>query len=301
MSTPTQTETPGTETFSLLDAFDLTPQTDPTAADAPDTFTARHQVIPSGRAYGGEVVAQAVTAVSKTVGDEKSIHSFHGYFLRPGDVHEPTSWTVDRTRDGRGFSARAVTGVQKGKEIFTGLASFHTGAGSPAHQEPAPELPDPQSLPTSAELLVGSTVRDARYWSYQRHFDIRHDPGAIYTSITGPRVHRQTVMLKAFHALPDDPAVHRQALAYLCDYTLLEPALRYHGYAWADEGVVTASLDHAMWWHNDGRADEWIALVQDVPISGNGRALARGQIYDSAGVLLASVVQEGMLALPSES
>lgn len=285
-----------TSTFGLLDAFDLQPGA--VTDDGIRTFTARHQVIPSARAYGGEVVAQAVTAVSTTVGADKAIHSFHGYFLRPGDVNEPTTWTVDLTRDGRGFSARAVTGVQKGKEIFTGLASFHTGASSLSHQEPAPELPDPLSLPTSADLLAGSDVRDAHYWSYERHFDIRHHPGAVYTSVAGPRVHRQVVWLKAFQALPDDPAVHRQALAYLCDYTLLEPALRHHGFAWADEGVQTASLDHAMWWHNDGRADEWIALVQEVPISGHGRALTQGRIYSADGLLLASVVQEGLLVLP---
>lgn len=286
-----------TSTFSLLDAFDLT------GGERADTgeyaFSARHQVIPSGRAYGGEVVAQAVTAVTRTVGEDRSIHSFHGYFLRPGDVNESTTWTVDATRDGRGFSARAVTGTQKGKQIFTGLASFHIGSESVSHQLSAPDLPDPKSLPTSAELLAGSRVRDAQYWSHERHFDIRHHPGAVYTSVSGPRVHQQVVWLKAFQPLPDDTAVHRQALAYLCDYTLLEPALRYHGFAWADDGVVTASLDHAMWWHNDGRADEWIALVQDVPISGNGRALATGRIFDSNGVLLATVVQEGMVAFPA--
>lgn len=283
-------------TFDLLDAFDLIPG-EGAAADK-RVFTARHQVIPSGRAYGGEVVAQAVGAASKTVDDAKAIHSFHGYFLRPGDVQEPTTWTVGLRRDGRGFSARALTGVQNGKEIFTGLASFHRGAAAVSHQDPPPELPDPESLPTSAELLVASTARDAHYWSYERHFDIRHDPGAVYTSVTGPRIHRQTVWLRAFQPLPDDPVVHRQALAYLCDYTLLEPALRFHGFAWADPGVVTASLDHAMWWHNDGRADEWIALVQDVPVAGHGRALAQGRIYSADGLLLASVAQEGMLVLP---
>jgi acyl-CoA thioesterase-2 len=70
------------------------------------------------------------------------------------------------------------------------------------------------------------------------------------------------------------------------------------GAAWADHGVVTASLDHAMWWHNDGRVDDWIALVQDSPAAGGGLALTRASIFSHDGVLLASVGQQGLVQLP---
>jgi acyl-CoA thioesterase-2 len=123
-------------------ALELTP-------DGDDAFLGTHQVIPSGRAYGGEIVAQAERAVSLTVGDDR----------------------------------------------------------------------------------------------------------------------RQVVWPRAWDRLPDDPDLHRSALTYVCDYTLLEPVLRHHGAAWATDGVVTASLDHAMWWHHDGR-------------------------------LPASVVQEGLVTVP---
>lgn len=83
-----------------------------------------------------------------------------------------------------------------------------------------------------------STVREAQYSVNDRSLDIEHSPD-----------------------------VRRAALAYLCDYTLLELILRNNGAAWADPGVITASLDHAMWWHNDGRVDEWIALVQESPFA----------------------------------
>ncbi|NMM85474.1 hypothetical protein B2J88_14040 [Rhodococcus sp. SRB_17] len=264
-----------------------------------NAFIARHQVIPSERAYGGEVVAQAVAATMKTVTDDRSVHSFHGYFLRAGDVHEPTVYEVDRLRDGRGFSQRAVRGVQSGKTIFQGLASFHVASDGVRHQDPMPaDLGNPEDLPTAGEVLGDSTVRDAQYWANDRSFDIRHSPDAIYTSATGERTRRQTVWLKAYDQLPDDPNVHRAALAYLCDYTLLEPILRNNGAAWADPGVITASLDHAMWWHNDGRVDEWIALVQESSFAGNGLGLSHGKIYSRDGVLLATVAQEGLVTLP---
>ncbi len=276
----------------FLKSLDLQPRTE-------DTFTAHHQVIPSGRAYGGEVVAQAVMAAMKTVGDDRSIHSFHGYFLRPGDVHTDTVWTVDRVRDGRGFSSRSVTGAQKGKSIFTAQASFHVDTDGVSHQESMPvDLPAPEDLPTVAQVLGDSDARDAVYWAGERNFDIRHTTSPVYITSNGERTRRQVVWLKAYDRLPDDPNVHRAALAYLCDYTLLEPVLRDNGVAWSDEGLMTASLDHAMWWHADGRVDEWIALVQDTPAASRGLALTQGRIYSRDGRLLASVAQEGLVSLP---
>ena len=105
----------------------------------------------------------------------------------------------------------------------------------------------------------------------------------------------QALWLRSFAALPDDPAAHRIALAYACDYTILEPVLRAHGYAWADEDLLTASLDHAMWFHRDGRVDDWVLYVQDAQSAQRWRGLARGRFYSRDGVHLATVMQEGMI------
>ncbi|MBP2365621.1 acyl-CoA thioesterase [Pseudonocardia parietis] len=285
---------PGSErsTAPLLAALDLT-------KDGDDAFLAGHQVIPSGRAYGGELVAQAERAMTLTCGDDRRIHSLHGYFLRAGDVHEQTRWEVERVRDGRGFSHRAVRGVQHGKEIFRAMAQFGVPVDGVAHSDTLPpDAGDPEALPSTADVLTGVDTRDAEYWRFHRGFDIRHAPSALYTGATGERVSRQTVWMKAWERLPDDPGLHRSALAYVCDYTLLEPVLRRHGAAWADDGVVTASLDHAMWWHHDGRMDEWVALVQDSPVATRGTGLGTARLFSRDGRLLASVVQEGLVRLP---
>jgi acyl-CoA thioesterase-2 len=197
-----------------------------------------------------------------------------------------------------------VRGVQNGKEIFRAMAQFDVPVNGVAHAETLPPeaLPpgvaDPQELPSAADVLAGANTRDAEYWRFHRSFDIRHTPSALYTSARGERVNRQTVWLKAWERLPDDPGVHRSALAYVCDYTLLEPVLRRHGAAWADDGVVTASLDHAMWWHHDGRMDEWVALVQDSPVAARGTGLGTARVFSADGRLMASVVQEGLVRLP---
>ncbi len=276
----------------LLAALELTP-------DGDDAFLGTHQVIPSGRAYGGEIVAQAQRAMSLTVGDDRRVNSLHGFFLRAGDVNDKTRWEVERIRDGRGFSHRAVRGVQNGKEIFRAMAHFGVPADGVTHADTLPAgAGDPETLPSAADVLGETETRDAEYWRFHRSFDIRHSPSALYTHADGDRGRRQTVWLRAWDRLPDDPALHRSALAYVCDYTMLEPILRHHGAAWATDGVVTASLDHAMWWHDDGRMDDWVALVQDSPYAGRGTGLGRARLFSADGRLLASVVQEGLVTVP---
>jgi acyl-CoA thioesterase-2 len=264
-----------------------------------DLFLAAHQRIPSGRAYGGELVAQAVVAATRTVDPQRAVHSVHGYFLRPADVTAGTAYQVERVRDGRSFSARQVRAVQNGKVVFQAMASFQVPTAGVAHADPLPvNLPDPESLPASAEVLAGTSARDSKYWSGGRSFDMRHWPSPVYLTVEGDRTASQVVWIRAFEKLPDDPALHRAALAYLCDYTMLEPALRRHGAAWADEGLMTASLDHAMWWHQDGRADDWLAFVQRSPVAAGGRASGLGLIYTRSGDLLATVAQEGLVTVP---
>jgi acyl-CoA thioesterase-2 len=105
--------------------------------------------------------------------------------------------------------------------------------------------------------------------------------------------------MKTFGALPDDPDLHRAALAYASDYSIMEPVLRRHGVAWATPGLKVASLDHAMWWHRFGRVDEWLLYVQDSPSAQGGRGLSTGSIFTRDGQLLATVAQEGMLRVPA--
>ena len=295
-TTPMPAETERS-TAPLLAALELT-------KDGDDAFVATHQVIPSGRVYGGELVAQAGRAMTLTCDDDRRVMNLHGYFLRAGDVHTETRWEVERVRDGRGYSHRAVRGVQNGKEIFRAMAQFGVPVDGVAHSDTLPPdtLPSgctaPEELPSTADALAGVDSRDAEYWRFHRSFDIRHAPSALYTCADGDRGRRQTVWLKAWERLPDDPGVHRSALAYVCDYTMLEPILRHHGAAWADDGVVTASLDHAMWWHHDGRMDEWVALVQDSPVATRGTGLGTARLFAANGRLLATVAQEGLVNLP---
>jgi acyl-CoA thioesterase-2 len=273
--------------------------TDTGAPTSEDIFTGPSQWMPLGRVFGGQVLAQSLVAAMHTVPADRTIHSMHGYFLRPGDVQHPITFSVDRLHDGRSFSTRRTHAYQNGEPILSLIASFQTHDEGVEHQVDMPtDLPDPESLPSTADVLGALDHDVARYWSNERAFDVRHIPSPIYLSVEGERVPRQAVWMKAFGRLPDDPKQHRAALAYASDYSILEPVLRAHGVAWATPGLRVASLDHAMWWHRDARVDEWLLFVQESPSASGGRGLSLGRIYTRDGVLVASVAQEGMVRVP---
>jgi acyl-CoA thioesterase-2 len=273
--------------------------TDTGARTSEDIFTGPSQWMPLGRVFGGQVLAQSLVAAMHTVPADRTIHSMHGYFLRPGDVQHPITFSVDRLHDGRSFSTRRTHAYQNGEPILSLIASFQTHDEGVEHQVDMPtDLPDPESLPSTADVLGALDHDVARYWSNERAFDVRHIPSPIYLSVEGERVPRQAVWMKAFGRLPDDPKQHRAALAYASDYSILEPVLRAHGVAWATPGLRVASLDHAMWWHRDARVDEWLLFVQESPSASGGRGLSLGRIYTRDGVLVASVAQEGMVRVP---
>jgi acyl-CoA thioesterase-2 len=280
----------------LLAALDLT---DTGARTSEDIFTGPSQWMPLGRVFGGQVLAQSLVAAMRTIAHDRTVHSMHGYFLRPGDVAQPITFSVDRIHDGRSFSTRRVQAYQNGLPILSMISSFQDLDPGLDHQIPMPEnLPAPESLPSTAEVLSGIDHPAAAFWSDERAFDIRHVPSPIYLAASGERVPHQAVWLKSVSPLPDDPNLHRAALAYASDYTLLEPIMRAHGVAWSTQGLRAASLDHAMWWHRPGRVDEWMLYVQESPTAMGGRGLALGRIYSREGVLLASVAQEGMVRVP---
>lgn len=279
-------------TASFRRAVDLT-ETTPERGD--HAFLATAQPVPWPKAYGGDLVAQSAAAAIRTVGDDRILHSLHSSFLRGVDTGASIRYEVENIRDGRGYSTRHVRGHQHDKLAFMSTASFHVPEEFDTHSPQMPVVPGPEALPTSAEALADLPGAAAEYWSHGRSFDMRHVPGPVYGDVVGERVPHQAVWVKAFDSLGTDADTHRIAIAYVCDYTILEPILRVLGLPWASEGLVTASLDHAMWFHADARADDWLLYAQESAGIADGRGLGIGRFFDRQGRLIATVAQEGMI------
>lgn len=280
---------------SLLEVLDLA---ESEARTTEDIFTGVSQPMPLGRVYGGQVLAQSIVAASRTVDGDRTPHSMHGYFLRPGDADRGITFAVDRIHDGRSFSTRRTQAFQEGVPIFSMIASFQIADEGLEHQKPMPaDVPPPEELPDVEDHLAGLHPMSKRLFT-DRPVDLRHVPSPIYLSVEGDPQPHQAVWMRTRRALPDDPAIHRAALAYLSDLTIQESILRAHGVPWATRGLKVASLDHAMWWHRPGRVDDWMLYVQHSPSARGGRGLAHGRVYQRDGRLLASVAQEIMVRVP---
>jgi acyl-CoA thioesterase-2 len=239
------------------------------------------------RTFGGQVAGQALVSAVRTVADGFTVHSLHGYFLRPGAPTVPTVYLVERVRDGRSFATRRVTGMQNGRAIFSMSASFHTGDEGPTHQDRAPVVVPPEELP---DLVGAPGPQDPWYVTEWPDWDIRRVPAeALHTRPDAAA--QQQVWMRYRHELPPDPVFHVCALAYMSDMTLLGSARVPH----PDAVTQGASLDHALWFLRPFRADEWLLYDQTSPSAGFGRALTQGRIYDRAGNMVAAVVQEGLM------
>ena len=280
----------------LLETLDLT---DTGARTSEDIFTGTTQWMPHGRVFGGQVLAQALVAAQRTIAPERHPHSMHGYFLRPGRLDLPITFSVDRIHDGRSFSTRRTQAYQDGLPILSMIASFQDEDPGLDHQIDMPtDLPDPESLPTAADVLGGVDHPVARGWANGRPFDVRYPTDPIYLSVEGDPVPHQAVWLKSIGPLPDDPDLHRAALVYASDFTIQESVLRAHGLSWSTPGMKVASLDHAMWMHRFGRVDDWMLYLQESPSSQGGRGLSQARIYSREGVLMATVAQEITVRVP---
>lgn len=248
------------------------------------------------RVFGGQVAGQALIAAGRTVA-KGTVHSLHAYFLRPGDPKVPILYLVDRIRDGKSFTTRRVVAVQHGEAIFNLSASFHVEEQGLNHQAEMPEVPDPESLPNFTEKMAPYATRMGEWYSRPRPLDQRYVDEPNMLRAANGRKPEQRVWMRADGTLPDDPLLHACVIAYASDMTLLDSVMLPHNVSWDQPGLMVASLDHAMWFHRQFRADEWFLYDQWSPSASGSRGLAQGQIFSHDGALVVSIVQEGLLRI----
>jgi acyl-CoA thioesterase-2 len=248
------------------------------------------------RVFGGQVLGQALVAAGRTV-EGRVCHSFHAYFLRPGDPKVPILYEVDRSRDGSSFTARRVVAIQHGRQIFNLAASFQTVEQGYEHQFDQPDVPGPENLLDEHTLRLRDIDKmpvEAREWALRpRPIEIRPvQPRGFFDH--AKRAPFDNIWIKATGPVPDDIATQQAVLAYASDMSLLDTAFLPHGVDF-HTGLQVASLDHAMWFHHPFRIDDWLLYAQDSPSASGARGFNRGAIYTRDGKLVASVVQEGLM------
>jgi len=257
----------------LTDVFTLEPH-------GPDTYVGVSPSYPWGRIYGGLVIAQGLWAATQTVRPEHVVHSLHAYFILGGDPGEPVRYEVDRIRNGRSFTTRLVVARQSSGAILNLACSFQRfedGVETQSFTFPT-DVPDPGSVPWTTE------------GSGSHRYDVP----------TAPHSPRSVVWSRFPLDLGQDPRLWACGLAYMSDTNPMDAVAASHpdgiptSSQW-DETYMSASLDHAMWFHRPARADRWLLF----DMVGHGlirtRGLATGNVFTSDGSHVATIAQEGLL------
>jgi len=253
------------------------------------------------RIFGGQVLAQALNSAIRTVPEDRTVHSLHGYFLRPGDPQKQIVYEVDPIRDGRSFTTRRVVAKQHGIAIFNAAVSFQTGEEGLSHQSTIPDVPPPEDLPSEQDEL------DALEKKY---------PGRVNIPIYGPVERRRIKPRDRFNPQPQEPVQHmwvrikgdlgddlqrhQTLLAFISDFGLLGTALYPHPFNPFNKRIQEASLDHAIWFHRPFKVNDYLLYTMDSPNSSGGRGFSRGSFYTREGVLVASTAQEALIRLRPE-
>jgi acyl-CoA thioesterase-2 len=254
------------------------------------------------RVFGGQVAGQALVAAGRTVPAEREVHSLHAYFIRPGDPRVPIVYEVERVRDGHSFTTRRVLAIQHGEAIFSLSASFQLPQPGLEHTEEMPGgIPGPDELPDMGTRIMQLGEPVSPFQRQPRPLDIRHVRDPVWSAGFVPSREPVRVWMRADGTLPDDKLLHVCVLTYASDLTLLNSVLARHEIPVRDEEIRRASLDHAMWFHQPFRADEWLLYECYSPVASGARGLATGRFFTEDGRLVATTVQEGLVRIARSS
>lgn len=243
--------------------------------------------------FGGQVLAQALSVAIHEAGG-RTAHSTHAYFLQRGDPHTPIRFECRTLRASRSFVTLEVGASQAGGPILQMLVSFHRPEEALVHQRDPGELgrPEGETYEEGLTRALGSRGLDGPTATYEFPIEIRDVGGlAMFSSEIAPAQAR--CWMRARGELPDDPAVHQCVFAYASDFAIMGPSVHPHPASVID--FFTASLDHAIWFHDDFRMDRWVLLELDSPVMKRARGLGRGLLYSADGDLVASCAQEALL------
>ncbi len=273
----------------LLKVLDVTQVDD-------DTFTGGHPSRNPVRTFGGQMMAQAFVAASRTVPPKLPPTTLSTHFIAGGDPERDLEFKVVRLRDERRFANRRVDVMQGDTLLATALVSHLAGGRSLEHSVKAPVVPDPLSLPTIDDLLKGYEETVPLFVEALKPIEWRYtnDPAWVMRDKGGKLDHNR-VWLKTMGAMPDDLVLHAAALVYSSDTTLLDSIITTHGLSWGHDRIFAVTMNHTVWFHRPIKFDEWVLYSTTSPVAADSRGLASGHFFDRAGQVLATVTQEGIV------
>lgn len=235
------------------------------------------------RAFGGQLAAQALAAAGCTVGAGMAPTNLQVHFLRGGDAAEPVEYAVDQVFDGRTSACRRVLAHQAGRLLTTTTAAFSVPLPGPEHGLVAAPPEDPAELPRTGPAGPAPSMP-------LDEIDIRIIDTGAEQGFT------RRLWWRVVAALPDDPFVHTCAAVYVTDVYMIDPALRVHGHSMRERSHRSGTTASSLWFHQPVGSRGWNLLESSSPAAARGRGLVTAELIGTDGTVLATVVQEGLIA-----
>ena len=275
--------------LELLRVLDLTRVGD-------DAFTGSHPSKNPIRTFGGQMMAQAFVAASRTVDARLPPSALSMHFIAGGDPEVDLEFTVVRLRDERRFANRRVDVTQGGLLLGSALVSHLSGGRGLEHDVDVPDVAPPHDLPGIDDLLRGYEETVPHFANALRPIEWRYtnDPAWVMRDRGGSLPHNR-VWMKSQGAMPADPVLHAAALVYSSDTTVLDSIITTHGLSWGFDRIFAVTMNHSVWFHRPIRFDDWVLYSTVSPVAAESRGLGTGHFFDESGRVLATVVQEGIV------
>ncbi len=252
------------------------------------------------RIFGGQLLAQTIIASSSTC--NKPAHSLHAYFLKAGDADSTVLYEVQQLRKSPAFYTAQIRAFQHGEIIFSAFISHCDPEDAPDYQQAEPEAVTPEALKTEEEWKAeyADQVPEAYRKTFLTPFNIEIRPVSTAGFVILPHaVTGHIEYLKTLENIPPEfnqTMFHQAIVAYMSDYELLTAALKPHAMSYLSPGLISASLDHSLYFHRPVAADQWLKYSIESTISSNARGMNSGQFWQN-GLLVCSCTQESLMRI----
>jgi acyl-CoA thioesterase II len=251
---------------------------------APHRYVGKHLPGSSGVVYGGQLLAQSISAAVKSQGTDMLVKSMHTLFTRAGSADRPMTFDVELLHAGRSFASVEVSVHQEERLCTRSLVLFHRpDPDLIRYNEEAPLAPAPGQCVSRPSPRPGWDV------SVPEDVDLS-DPEAV-----GPP---EFLVWSRFGQAPDDEWASQALLAYASDGFLIGTAMRPHpgvGQSMAHVSIATTVIRHTLTFHDAFHAGDWLLLAHRSPHAGGGRSYGRADVFTETGCLVASYEQENMI------
>jgi len=273
----------------LLAILDLSREDD-------DLFIGSHPSKNPIRTFGGQMMAQAFVAASRSLKFDVPPSAMSVHFIAGGDPEKDLEFRVARLRDERRFANRRVDVMQDGQVLTTAMVAFLAGGQGLEHNVEPPVLTDPESLLAVDDLLQGYEDVVPHFVEAMRPIDWRYtnDPTWVMRD-KGERLEHNRVWMRTVARMPDDPVLHTAAMIYSSDTTVLDSIITTHGLSWGYDRIFAVTTNHSVWFHRPVRFDEWVLYSTSSPVAADSRGLGTGHFFGRSGEVLATVIQEGIV------